>query len=156
MACGELLTRPTHLRGAFRNFIPQIRSEFDDIMLKHAEKLGAKVIQETKVTDINFSSTNPSRPILASYIYRPKNGDATVEVAGEIKFDYLIDASGRNGIMSTRYLKNRRFNQSLKNIAVWGYWTGVNKYESGTNREGAIWIEALTGISPSLHVDMRY
>lgn len=112
------------------------------------------------MVDIHFSPTDPSRPVAASYASKPKAEDATLtdldEVdkcshQGKIRFDYLIDASGRNGIMSTRYLKNRRFNQSLKNIAVWGYWTGVNKYEPGTSREGAIWIEALTGILLAQH-----
>jgi hypothetical protein len=41
--------------------------------------------------------------------------------SGVIKFDYIVDASGRMGIMSTKYLKNRHFNQGLKNVASWGY-----------------------------------
>jgi len=47
--------------------------------------------------------------------------------------------------MSTRYLKNRHFNASLKNIAVWGYWANVGQYGSGSSRNGAPWFEALTG-----------
>ena len=47
--------------------------------------------------------------------------------------------------MSTRYLKNRHFNASLKNIAVWGYWTNVGQYGFGSSRHGAPWFEALTG-----------
>lgn len=131
------------------HIVSQIRSEFDDILLRHAEKCGAKVIQETQVTDIHFSPKDPTQPISASYVRKSKSVDGhSGEVdggQGEIKFDYLIDASGRRGIMSTRYLKNRKFNQTLKNIAVWGYWTGVKKYMAGTAREGAIWVEALTG-----------
>lgn len=50
--------------------------------------------------------------------------------------------------MSTRYLHNRRFNASLKNIAVWGYWKEVESYGQGTQRSGAPWFEALTGKSP--------
>lgn len=46
--------------------------------------------------------------------------------------------------MSTKYLKNRTFNKSLKNVAVWGYWTGTNRYAPGTKRENAPWFEALT------------
>ena len=64
---------------------------------------------------------------------------------GTIEFDYLIDASGREGIMSTKYLKNRMFTQSLKNIASWGYWSGGATYSVGTPREGAPFFEALTG-----------
>jgi hypothetical protein len=68
-------------------------------------------------------------------------------VHGSTTFTHLIDATGRSGIMSTRYLKNRHFNASLKNIAVWGYWTNVAQYGFGSSRHGAPWFEALTGES---------
>lgn len=45
--------------------------------------------------------------------------------------------------MSTRYLKNRTFNKTLRNVAVWGYWTGTSRYAPGTTRENAPWFEAL-------------
>ncbi|KAI0332267.1 FAD/NAD-P-binding domain-containing protein [Cubamyces sp. BRFM 1775] len=63
---------------------------------------------------------------------------------GEITFDYLVDASGRAGIMSTKYLKNRKFNASLKNVAVWGYWKNTGMYGQGTDRENAPFFEALS------------
>ncbi|CDO75697.1 hypothetical protein BN946_scf184585.g10 [Trametes cinnabarina] len=63
---------------------------------------------------------------------------------GEITFDYLVDASGRAGIMSTKYLKNRKFNVSLKNVAVWGYWKSAGMYGRGTDRENAPFFEALS------------
>lgn len=66
-------------------------------------------------------------------------------VQGTTAFTHVIDASGRAGLMSTRYLRNRRFNASLKNIAVWGYWKEVGSYGQGTQRSGAPWFEALTG-----------
>lgn len=67
---------------------------------------------------------------------------------GRISFEYLIDASGRNGLMSVKYLKNRRFQSSLKNIAVWGYWIGTSKYMPGSDRDNAVYIEALNGTCP--------
>lgn len=37
-------------------------------------------------------------------------------------------------------------NQSLKNVACWGYWNGdLKMYKPGTGRENAPWFEALTG-----------
>ncbi|KAI0358724.1 FAD/NAD-P-binding domain-containing protein [Trametes cingulata] len=63
---------------------------------------------------------------------------------GEITFDYLVDASGRAGLMSTKYLKNRKFNASLKNVAVWGYWKNTGMYGKGTTRENAPFFEALS------------
>lgn len=126
----------------------QIRSEFDDILFKNAATNGASVHDGTKVTAIHFIpsdstayTTEPGRPIAADYV--SKSG-----VSGTIKFDYLVDASGRAGVMSTKYLKeNRRINQSLKNVAVWGYWKGGAKYAPGTKRENAPWFESLTGMS---------
>jgi len=86
-----------------------IREEFDEVLLKHAAKSGATVIEETKVTELRFEG---ERPVSATWVSRG--------VEGQIAFDYLVDASGRNGIMSTKYLRNRNFNKSLNNIACWG------------------------------------
>ncbi|KAI0084352.1 FAD/NAD-binding domain-containing protein [Irpex rosettiformis] len=111
-----------------------VRSEFDELLLQHAAKCGVDVFQETKVNDLQFSG---DRPVSASWTHA---NDGT---QGTISFDYLVDASGRNGIMSVKYLKTRCFSQSLKNVAHWGYWEGTNKYMPGTTRENAVWIEAL-------------
>jgi flavine halogenase len=90
------------------------------------------------VDAINFDRDEPNRPISAQWT--SKNG-----THGTIAFDWLVDASGRTGIMSTKYLKNRKFNKSLKNIAYWAYWAGGGIYAPGTKRENAPWFEALTG-----------
>ena len=47
--------------------------------------------------------------------------------------------------MSTKYLKNREFNASLKNIATWGYWRNAGAYGVGTDRENVPYFEALRG-----------
>jgi flavine halogenase len=94
-------------------------------------------VQQTKVTEIIFDS---GRPVAAKWKAQTADEDD-----GVIHFDYLVDASGRNGIMSVKYLKNRCFSQSLKNVAVWGYWTGANSYMPGTSRHNAPWFEALKG-----------
>jgi len=67
------------------------------MLLRHAEESGARVFEETTVTDIMFEETKGSgkRPTIA--YYRRKNGEI-----GQIRFEYLVDASGRNGIMSTK------------------------------------------------------
>ncbi|KAJ7279073.1 hypothetical protein C8J57DRAFT_1502903 [Mycena rebaudengoi] len=114
-----------------------VRSEFDEILLRHAEECGAAVYEEHKVTDIQFAAGPNSRPISASFT-------GAAGETGSITFDYLVDGSGRAGIMTTKYLKNRHMNETLKNIACWGYWTGANMYAPGTDRENAPWFEALT------------
>ena len=123
-------------------------------MLKHAGKSGAKVFDGVKVSAIEWAplegkdavmgdevaNADPGRPISASW--ERKDGSS-----GEIKFDYLVDASGRAGIVSTKYLKNRSFNQDLKNLANWGYWKGSISYGVGTTKEGWPFFEALHGLS---------
>lgn len=110
-------------------------------MLRYASRVGAKVFEETKVTDIEFGTPvegQETRPVAA--LWKGKDGDT-----GRIHFDYIIDASGRTGILSTQYLKNREFNNKLMNVAFWGYWTGAGRYMAGTPREDSIFVEALTG-----------
>ncbi|KAF8448672.1 hypothetical protein L210DRAFT_3522844 [Boletus edulis BED1] len=113
------------------------RSDFDKLLLDHAKECGACAYERTRVTSLLFSdSSDTSRPVSAEW----RRSDHS----GEISFDFLVDATGRTGLMSDRYMKNRHYNESLRNIALWGYWTGVGTYGLGTQREGAPWFEALT------------
>lgn len=125
-----------------------IRSESDHLFLKHAAKSGAKVFEGVKVNGIEFVSLDgehepdvPSsgRPVSATWAR--KDGSS-----GQIKFDYLVDASGKFGIVSTKYLKNRVFNTDLKNVASWGYFKGAIQYGIGTPQVGQPYFEALHGI----------
>lgn len=125
-----------------------IRSESDKLMLDHAEASGAHTFQGVKVESIQFAPApdfpedeklaNPGRAVSVAW---SRKTDGTT---GSITFDYLVDASGRNGILSTRYLKNRKFNKALQNMAYWGYWKGAKPYAPGTPEEGAPLSEALT------------
>lgn len=56
-----------------------------------------------------------------------------------------MDASGRRGILSTKYLKNRSFNDNFKNTANWAYWKSDNLYGTGTHMHGSPYFEALDG-----------
>lgn len=152
--------------GANNNAWNVVRSEFDTLLLDHAAACGAQVFTETRVETLKFAPPAPAlarcssfasgssrsasrsrsdsvelgqlaRPVKASYT----RADGT---AGEIAFDYLVDASGRYGLLSTKYLKNRKYNQSLRNVAVWGYWRGTGMYGRGTDRENAPYFEALS------------
>ncbi|KAF9453992.1 FAD/NAD(P)-binding domain-containing protein [Macrolepiota fuliginosa MF-IS2] len=147
-----------------------VRSEFDQLLLNHARASGAAVYEQTKVDAIHFDPMNPERPVSVSWTHTPPPGlpsppasptTSTFSkflrrfsnaeqpapngpIQGTTSFTHVIDASGRAGLISTRYLHNRRFNASLKNVAVWGYWTGAGSYGVGTRRSGAPWFEALT------------
>lgn len=117
-------------------------------MFDHAEKSGARTYQGVKVNAVDFKAVdnfptnaqvaNPGRAESVSWSRK------TDGASGSIKFNYLIDASGRNGVISTKYLKNRKFNQGLKNQANWAYWKNAKPYAPGTAQEGAPFFEALT------------
>jgi len=119
------------------------------MIFRHAGKSGAKIFDGVKVTAIEFASTptvslqtddmSSKRPISATY-ERKSDG-----VVGKINFDYMVDASGRAGILGSKYLKSRTYSKALKNIAYWGYWTGAGRYGIGTKRESSPFFEALTG-----------
>ncbi|TFK44432.1 FAD binding domain-containing protein [Crucibulum laeve] len=147
-----------------------VRSEFDHLLMNHSRSCGAKVYEQTKVESIDFSSTDPNRPISVTWTHvRPpappsppaspivsrfpwppfsaSQPNASESITGTTSFTHVIDATGRAGILSNEYLKNRHYNASLKNIAVWGYWRNVGTYGEGTTRQGAPWFEALTNES---------
>lgn len=128
-----------------------VRSEADHLMFQHAGKSGAKIFDQVRVSSLEFTNSdmnlpdpetpNPGRPIAALWNHKTDGS------SGTIKFDYLVDASGRFGLMSTKYLKNRKFNQGLKNIANWSYWKNAGTYAEGTQREGQPFFEALSDAS---------
>ncbi|KAJ3861983.1 hypothetical protein EV359DRAFT_83772 [Lentinula novae-zelandiae] len=130
-----------------------VRSEFDELLLNHARSCGASVFEQTKATAVKFEYANDSgikKPTSVSWALTPPGkGQASCKdtsntaIRGTTSFKYLIDTSGRAGLMSTKYLNNRHFNQALKNIAIWGYWENVGSYGVGTPREGAPYFEAL-------------
>ncbi|KAI4173221.1 MAG: hypothetical protein LQ348_006625 [Seirophora lacunosa] len=128
-----------------------VRSEADELLFLHARESGAKAFDGTSVTAIQFvpldneedSSSDDrehpgcGRPVSASY---RGGSDAT---SGTIHFKYLVDASGRAGLLSNKYQKTRRYNRGLNNVASWGYWRGTDTYAKGTPRANIPYFEAL-------------
>ncbi|KAK3394798.1 hypothetical protein B0H63DRAFT_461993 [Podospora didyma] len=122
-------------------------------MFRHAGENGARIFDAVQVKSIVFEDETqvpegepnlaPGRPVAATYLIKE------TKETGQIAFDYVIDASGRIGILSTKYMKNRRYNQGLKNVANWGYWKGCGKYAPGTTRENSPFFEALFKIDES-------
>jgi flavin-dependent dehydrogenase len=114
-----------------------VRSEFDHELLMHAESQGVKVYQGVEVESLTFEG---ERPRSAQWTTKGESdGDAA---RGEIDFTYLIDASGRSGVMARRYLRNRRYHKVFQNVAIWGYWEGADRMATG--REGDIAVSSIT------------
>lgn len=100
-----------------------IRSQFDELLLNHARTVGVEVHEGVTIRDVKFVD---GRPVSASWA--PTKGD---EAGGEIAFDYLIDASGRGGVLANRYFKSRRFHDVFKNVAAWAYWKDAKTLHKG-------------------------
>ncbi|KAF8155547.1 hypothetical protein B0H34DRAFT_713738 [Crassisporium funariophilum] len=113
------------------------RAEYDDILFRHAGSQGAHIFDEHKVTSLVFSETDSKRPVAAEWESKAHG------TSGTIAFDFIIDAAGRQGLLSTKYHKDRKMTESLKNSAIWAYWKGAKLYGEGTERFGAPMIEAL-------------
>ena len=120
-------------------------------MFKHSKKQGAQTFDGVKVNSVEFEpcedpefladSKTPIAGRAKSASWSRKDGSS-----GTINFDYVVDASGRAGVISTKYLKNRTVNEGLRNIAHWTYWKGAAAYGVGTERETSPFFEALAGI----------
>ncbi|WP_042388975.1 NAD(P)/FAD-dependent oxidoreductase [Streptacidiphilus melanogenes] len=109
------------------------RAEFDKILLDHARELGVEVLEETGVSEIEFAG---GRPVAARW------QDATDEAKkGRITFDYVIDASGRNGVLAARQFNSRKFHDIFKNMAAWTYWKNAKPLPKGP--EGAIGVASM-------------
>jgi flavin-dependent dehydrogenase len=105
-----------------------VRSEFDQILLDHARETGARVHERTVINEVEFRA---GRAVAARWSGAGNSGDG-----GRISFDYLVDASGRSGVLSARQLRNRRVHDMFRNVACWTYWKGAAKLAKGP--EGAI------------------
>ncbi len=120
-----------------------VRSEFDQLLLEHAKSLGVKVYEGVEVQSIDFDGERPQSAHWARVADLTTNGKLVDEAAqsGDISFDYLIDASGRAGIMAMRYLKGRHYHNAFQNVGVWGYWKGATRQQNAP--EGAISVGAI-------------
>jgi flavin-dependent dehydrogenase len=106
-----------------------VRSEFDKLLLDHAASLGVEVVQGTTIRDLELDDAG--RPVAATW-----SGTKDPERTGRIEFDFLIDASGRAGVMSNRHLSNREFHKIFRNVAAWSYWENAEQLDRGP--DGAI------------------
>jgi flavin-dependent dehydrogenase len=70
-----------------------IRSEFDDVLLRHSESLGATVHEETRVVDVAVGEGDERSVVTAT------RADGSTVTFGT---RFVVDASGRDTFMSNR------------------------------------------------------
>lgn len=120
------------------------RGEFDAVLLRHAQESGVSVRTGVHAGTVEFDGARPT-----AVHCRTKDGDVFVID----DFDFLVDASGRHGLLSSRHFGDRRSLQNLRNVAVWDYWTGATVLSDtptgGINivssDEGWYWVIPLAG-----------
>ncbi|HLP00077.1 MAG TPA: NAD(P)/FAD-dependent oxidoreductase, partial [Fimbriimonas sp.] len=112
--------RPNKFEGQ-RKFTPwQVeRAIYDQILLEHSKSMGAEVREETKVTKIN------------------RDGDRItsieIETGEVIEGRYYVDGSGSSGFMRRAMGIDIVEPSSLRNVAIWDYWTDTDwAYSIGT------------------------
>jgi flavin-dependent dehydrogenase len=94
------------------------RDEFDEIMFKNAAAKGAKVVEECKVTDIQF---NPG----AEAVVNTVNKDGKTQ---RIRAKFVVDASGRDTFLSNHFRMKQR-NKKHNSAAIFGHFSGVKRLE---------------------------
>ena len=131
-----------------------IRSEFDHLLLEHSKSLGVKVYEGVEIQSIAFDGERPrsahwARVADKAHEANGSNGSNGSNGAngsdearsGDISFDYVIDATGRAGILAMRYLNGRHYHNAFQNVGVWGYWKGAIRQQNAPN--GAISVGAV-------------
>lgn len=120
------------------------RSDFDRLLLENARKQGVDVIEGATVKRVLFEGSRTTGIDWA----RPGETTTTATYG-----DFIVDASGRGGILSTRHFKNRAPHKVFRNVAIWGYWQGGETLpgtpEGGINAisspDGWYWVIPLGG-----------
>jgi flavin-dependent dehydrogenase len=103
------------------------RAAFDDILLRNAAEQGVQVHEEASVTNVIFDGDRPSAVQWQSGADQSRHTST---------FDFLVDASGRAGVLSRQHFDMRRRHEQFRNTAVWAYWEGARLHPDSP--EGAI------------------
>ncbi|MCB1278717.1 NAD(P)/FAD-dependent oxidoreductase [Prosthecobacter sp.] len=116
MGDGSMHTRLHFARGSFTEFPESLqveRAKFDDILLRHAESLGAKVREGALVTGHRVEQDR----VVVTFC-----GEDASEHTAEAAF--LMDASGLGNFTANRE-QLREYYPGHKKIAIFGHYAGV-------------------------------
>jgi clorobiocin biosynthesis protein Clo-hal len=105
-----------------------VRSEFDNLLLRHSESVGVEVREEHQVSTILFEG---DRCVGARY----RDPDGYIH---EARARYVVDATGQSALIG-RYLNQIEYDADLKNIALWSYYKNAKRFEG--RQAGDIFVE---------------
>lgn len=97
------------------------RSRFDEILLNHARRAGADVRDGIAVRHVDLDGGDP----------------VVVSDAGVARSRYVIDATGQSSLLGRR-LGERRFDETLRNVALWRYYRGCARLPAPRSGDIAI------------------
>jgi flavin-dependent dehydrogenase len=102
------------------------RADFDRLLLEHARSEGVEVHEGVTVRQISFDG---ERAVSATW--ERAGGEGEEAASGDVTFDYVLDASGRAGLLATKHHHSRRHHEVFKNVALWGYWKNTKPFGRG-------------------------
>lgn len=91
------------------------RDVFDKVLLDHARASGAAVKEGTAVTQLRFVDDRP-----VGVHWRTDSGGTGYDAC-----DFVVDASGRAGVIGKNLGLKRQDHEVFRNVAIWGYWKGA-------------------------------
>lgn len=108
--------RPAKFAGQRRVTAFQVdRAIYDDILLRHAEELGCKVFEETRVLRVEHEGDR-----VTAFIVEDEQGQRRITAR------WYIDASGHAGTLRRDLGVKIDVPTKLMNIAIWDYWTNTD------------------------------
>lgn len=95
------------------------REDFDEILIRNAQRRGANVIEGCRVNDVTFLPDEQGAVIQA------QQDDGAVQ---SWRARYVLDASGRDTFLGNRFKAKQR-NEKHNSTAVYAHFTGVKRNE---------------------------
>src|SRR6266404_3335483 len=101
------------------------REDFDKLLLDHAAENGAEVHEETAVEGVEFSNEHVDLLVGSA-----RCADRTPQrsVPTTIRARYLIDASGRNSVLGTKFGIKKTYDH-LQKLSIFAHYDGVSRAE---------------------------
>ncbi len=120
--------------GGYAHAFHVLRSEFDDILLRHAASQGADVHDACEVEAVE--GTGP-------FVIRARADDGAAVTA---ECAHVVDASGQRALLGSRE-RLREYNPFFKNLALWSYYADASRMDgplannilSAAHDEGWCW-----------------
>ena len=101
------------------------RAEFDKLLLDHARENGASVHEETAVEQIDFDDQGVTLKWKDVSSAQP-NG--VTGRTGTVRAGYLIDASGRNSVLGSKFRLKKTY-RHLQKISIFAHYDGMTRAE---------------------------